>query len=93
MAGLLKIAAYLFADAVRYVALLFRSSNSLRAENLFLRRQPALFMEREVRPRRIDAATRASLAVLGKMFDWRGALVVVQPATMIGFHCQPALAE
>ena len=57
-----------------------------RAENLFLRRQLALFIERGVRPRRIDAATRVSLAVLAKMFDWRGALVVVQPATMIRWH-------
>lgn len=86
MAGLLKIAAYLLADSVRCVALLFRSTTSLRAENLFLRRQLALFMEHGVRPRRIDAATRASLAVLGKMFDWRSALVVVQPATMVGWH-------
>lgn len=45
-----------------------------------------MFMERGVRPRRINAATRVSLAVLAKMFDWRGALVVVQPATMIGWH-------
>ena len=86
MAGLLKIAAYLLADAIRYVVLLFRATSALRAENLFLRRQLALFMERGVRPPRIDAATRASLAVLGKMFDWRSALVVVQPATMIGWH-------
>ena len=86
MAGLLKIVAYLLADAARYVALLLRSTKALRAENLFLRRQLALFMERGVRPRRIDAASRASLVVLGKMFDWRGALVVVQPATMV---CTP----
>ena len=67
-------------------ALLFRSTKSLEAENLFLRRQLALFMERGVRPRRIDAATRVSLAVLAKMFDWRGALIVVPPATMICWH-------
>src|SRR5262245_44458470 len=86
MLGLTKIAAYLLADAVRYVALLFRSSNALRAENLFLRRQLALFMERGVRSRRINAATRVSLAGLAKRFDWRRSLVVVQPATMIGWH-------
>ena len=86
MGALLKIAASLLADVFRFVALLFRSTKSLQAENLFLRRQLALFMERGVRPRRIDAATRVSLVVLAKMFDWRGALVVVQPATMIGWH-------
>jgi transposase InsO family protein len=86
MAGLLKIAAYLLADGVRCIALLFRSTTSLRAENLFLRRQLAMFMERGVKPRRIDGASRASLAVLGKMFDWRSALVVVKPATIVSWH-------
>jgi transposase InsO family protein len=86
MDALIKIAACLLADAFRFVALLFRSTKSLQAENLFLRRQLALFIERGVRPRRMDTATRVSLVVLGKMFDWRTALVVVQPATMIGWH-------
>ena len=59
----MKIAACLLADAFRFVALLFRSTKSLEAENLVLRRQLALCMERGVRPPRIDAATRVSLAV------------------------------
>jgi putative transposase len=84
MGELINIACCLLADAFRFVALLFRSTQLLRAENLFLRRQLALFMERGVRPRRLDAAGRVSLAILGRMFEWRGALVVVQPATMIG---------
>ena len=46
MVGLFKIAGYLFADFVGFFGLLFRTANSLRAENLFLRRQLALFMER-----------------------------------------------
>ena len=68
------------------MVLLFRSTEALRAENLFLRRQPALYIERGVQPRRVDAATRVSLAVLARLFDWRSALVVVQPATMIRWH-------
>lgn len=83
MDALLKIAACLLADAFRFVALLFRSTKSLQAENLFLRRQLALFMERGVQPRRMDAATRVRLAILATMFEWRNALVVVQPATLI----------
>jgi len=39
-----------------------------------------------VRPRRVDAATRVSLVVLTKLFEWRGALVVVQPATLLRWH-------
>ena len=30
--------------------------------------------------------TRVSLALLARLFDWRSALVVVQPATMIRWH-------
>jgi hypothetical protein len=86
MAALAWIAIRLIEDALRWLMLLFRSKESVRAENLFLRRQLALYMERGVRPRQIDAPTRVSLAVLARLFDWRGALVVVQPATMIRWH-------
>ena len=86
MVALLKIAVYLLADILRFVILLFRTTQSIQTENLFLRRQLALFIERGVQPRRMDAATRVSLAILAKMFDWRNALVVVQPATMIRWH-------
>jgi putative transposase len=43
----------------------------------------ALFEERGLRPRRVDAATRISLAILARLFDWRDALFVIQPKTMI----------
>ena len=86
MVSFLKIASLLIEDAFRWVLLLSRSAEALRAENLFLRRQLALYIERGVQPRRVDAATRVSPVVLGRLFDWRGALVVVQPATLIRWH-------
>src|ERR1039457_3570882 len=86
MVSLLRIAGLLVEDAFRWVLLLFRSAEALRAENLFPRRQLALYIERVGRPQRVDAATRISLALLAGLFDWRGALVVVQPATMIRWH-------
>ena len=86
MVTLARIALRLIEDALRWVVLLFRSTESVQAENLFLRSQLALYIERGVQPRRVDAATRVSLAVLARLFDWRGALVVVQPATMIRWH-------
>jgi len=86
MVSLLKIARLLVEDACRWVLLLFRSAEALRSENLFLRRQLALYIERGVRPRRVDPATRTSLALLARLLDWRDALVVVQPATMIRWH-------
>jgi transposase InsO family protein len=81
-----RIVVRLIEDALRWLVLLARSTESVSAENLFLRRQLGLFMERGVRPRRMDAATRVSLAVLARLFDWRSALVVVQPVTIVRWH-------
>jgi hypothetical protein len=39
-----------------------------------------------VDPRRIDPATRITLALLSRLFDWRDALVVIQPKTLIRWH-------
>jgi transposase InsO family protein len=86
MVVLAQIVGRLMEDALRWLMLLARSTESVQAENLLLRRQLAMFLERGVRPRRMDAATRVSLAVLARLFDWRSALVVVQPATMVRWH-------
>jgi hypothetical protein len=64
MVALIKIAVHLLADLLRFVVLLFRTTQSIQTENLFLRRQLALFIEPGVRPRRVDAATRVSLAIV-----------------------------
>ena len=76
----------LIADFVVYLGLLIRPRKAIAAENLFLRRQLALYQERNVDPRRIDPATRITLAWLSRLFDWRDALVVVQPKTLIRWH-------
>ena len=76
----------LIADFVVYLGLLIRRRKAIAAENLFLRRQLALYQERKVGPRRIDRATRITLALLSKLFNWRDALIVVQPKTLIGWH-------
>jgi len=70
-------------DLLRLVSLAVRSHNSLAAENLFLRKQLALFQERKVKPHRADDATRWLMATLGRMFQWRNALVNVKPDTLI----------
>ena len=81
-----SIVARLASELVGWVALAFQSRQSLHAEVLFLRRQLALYVERGVKPRRIDAATRVSLALLSRLFQWRSALVVVRPQTLIRWH-------
>jgi hypothetical protein len=84
--ALARIVLRLLADRAGLVVLSLRSRRSVEAENLFLRRQLALFQERGVKPRRVDAATRLSLAALSRFFDWRDALVVVRPETLIRWH-------
>ena len=59
---------------------------ALAAENLFLRKQLALFQEREKKVTRTTAADRFVLAKLAHFFDWRSALVIVKPATLVGWH-------
>src|SRR5450631_3580812 len=83
MVAFIKIVVQLITDVARLVVLQFRPTRSVQAENLFLRRQLGLFKERGIKPRRVDAATRISLAVLARFFDWGDALIVVQPKTII----------
>ena len=73
-------------DLVGLIGLQFRRRRSLEAEVLFLRRQLALYIERRVKPHRVNAATRVSLVLLSRLFDWRSALVVVRPETVIRWH-------
>lgn len=84
--GLISTVSCLITTALKYLVVLHRSSKSLAAENLFLRKQLALFQEREVKPRRADDATRAAMVWLSRAFNWREALVVVKPATLIRWH-------
>src|SRR5450755_129113 len=86
MLRLLIILVQLAADSACWCGLLLRSPRSIEVENLFLRRQLALYMERGVKPRRMDSATRIALALLSRLFDWRDSLVVVRPETLIRWH-------
>ena len=70
--ALIRIAVELLADAACLAILLFRPTQSIEAENLFLRRQLALFKERGVRPRRIDAANSNQLGAPRKTLRMAG---------------------
>jgi putative transposase len=71
-------------DVAEIVRLGLRSRTALIAENLFLRKQLAFYQEREIRPRRLTDAARLSLVLWSRFFDWKSALIVVKPATLIG---------
>ena len=83
---LLAVAFLLIRDSVRFLLLSFRSTEALRAENLFLRRQLALYAERKAKARRADDGTRLALVLLSKLFAWRDALVIVRPETLMRWH-------
>jgi putative transposase len=77
-----------FVDAVTFIKLCLRPTASLAAENLFLRKQLALFVEREVKPRRATDSVRFTLARLSRWFDWSDALINVKPDTLVRWHRQ-----
>jgi putative transposase len=58
----------------------------LAADNLFLRKQLALAQERHVKPKRATNATRITLVWLARWFDWRQALAVAHPETLLRWH-------
>ena len=47
-----------------------------------------MYQEREQKPRRPDTPLRIALVLLSKLFDWKDALVVVQPQTLVRWHRQ-----
>jgi transposase InsO family protein len=75
-------------DLLHVVALACSSHRRLVAENLFLRKQLAFYVERKVKPRRLNDATRISLTLLARLIDWRPLLVVVRPETLVRWHRQ-----
>ena len=73
-------------DALAFARNLVRSQGALAAENLFLRKQLTFFIEREQTPRRTDNSTRFTIVTLAKLFEWRNALIVAKPDTLIRWH-------
>ncbi len=70
-------------DLVRLLRIGLQFHARLAAENLFLRKQLVLYVERKVKPRRASNATRITLVMLARAIDWRPVLTVVQPDTLI----------
>jgi hypothetical protein len=78
----------LILDATQWLRLCLHSPTALAAENLFLRKQLALYQEGHVKPRRATDAIRVALVWLSQWFDWPQALTVVQPETFIRWRRQ-----
>jgi len=78
----------LIIDTVCYLGLCLRPSPALAAETLFLRKQLALYEERQVKPRRPTHAIRLAMMWLSYYFNWRSALRIVKPETFTCWHRQ-----
>ena len=76
----------LWLDALKFVKLSLQPNRALVAENLFLRKQLALYLERKVKPSRAKAATKLTLVLLSKLFPWPEALTIVKPDTFFRWH-------
>jgi transposase InsO family protein len=85
---LLLIIFRLLWDSLRLIGASLQPRCRLAAENLFLPKQLALYLERQVKPRRAKAATRLTLVLLYKLFVWREVLTVVKPETFTRWHRQ-----
>jgi hypothetical protein len=75
-----------FFDGLMFLRLWLRPSAAVVAENLFLRKQLGLFVERRVKPQRATDSIRFTLGQLSRWFDWREALIVVQRETLTRWH-------
>src|SRR5260370_7883658 len=86
LSNVLLTALDLLLDALRFIRLSLRPHCALADENLFLRKQMALYLERKVKPRLARDATRFTLVWLSSLFAWREALTIVKPDTFIRWH-------
>jgi putative transposase len=75
-----------FLDALAFIHLCLRPTAAVAAENLFLRKQLGPYIERKVKPRRTTDSIRFTLARLSCWFDWRDALTIVKPDTLVLWH-------
>jgi transposase InsO family protein len=84
--SLVAVALTAISDLCNFLKATLRSRTSLAAENLFLRKQLAFYQEHRVQPQRLTDAARYTLVLWSRLFEWKNALVVVKPETLIGWH-------
>jgi putative transposase len=73
-------------DGIRFLRGCVFSRTALAAENLFLRKHLSFYQEHQIRPRRLTNSARVALVFWSRFFEWRPSLLVVKPATLIGWH-------
>lgn len=69
-----------------FFRLLFKSRQGLILENLMLRQQLNICMRKSKKPK-LENIDRIILVWMSKIFsNWKSALIVVKPATVVGWH-------
>jgi putative transposase len=86
LGSFVRLAGDLTLDGLRFLGATLRARSAVSAEILFLRKQLAVYQEHQVRPRRLTDSARFSLVLWSRLFDWKEALVIVKPETLIGWH-------
>jgi putative transposase len=84
--SLLSILITAAGQGIQFMWLAVSSRAELSAEVLFLRKQLAFYKEHQVQPGKLTDAARFSLVLWSHLFDWRAALMIVKPETLIGWH-------
>lgn len=84
--SLLLILITVVAQSLQFVRWALSSRAALSAEVLFLRKQLAFYQEHQISPRKLTAAARFSLVFWSRFFNWKEALMIVKPETLVGWH-------
>ena len=84
--SLLSILLITAGEGIQFLWLAVSSRAELSAEVLFLSKQLAFYREHQVQPRKLTDAARFSLVLWSQLFNWRAALMIVKPETLIGWH-------
>src|SRR3984893_4156363 len=82
LGSFVRLAGDLTLDGLRFLGATLPARSAVKAEILFLRKQLAFY---PVRPRRLTDSARFSLVFWSRLFDWKEALVIVKPETLIGW--------
>src|ERR1700745_610045 len=84
--SLLLILITTVAQSLQFLRWALSSRAALSAEVLFLRKQLAFYQEHQISPRKLTDAARFSLVLWSRLFNWRDALMIVKPETLLGWH-------
>lgn len=78
----------LMSEVFIWGTLIVRPRTALAAEILFLRKQLDFYQEHQVPPKRLTNAARLILVFWSRLCDWKDALMIVKPDTLIRWHRQ-----